>query len=62
MLSIQEIPQLPKIAREVLLAVNLSLKHLQEALASGAGPPHRSSVFYFGAWSSYKICVYYYYY
>jgi hypothetical protein len=37
MLSIQDIPQLSKSAREVLSAIDLVLKCLQEALASGAG-------------------------
>jgi hypothetical protein len=35
MLPIQDIPQLTKSAREVLLVVELLLKRLQEALASG---------------------------
>jgi hypothetical protein len=38
MLPIQGIPQLPKSVREVLPVVGLVLEHLQEALASGAGP------------------------
>jgi hypothetical protein len=37
MLPIQDIPQLPKSAREVLSVVDLILKRLQEALSSGAG-------------------------
>jgi hypothetical protein len=36
-LPIEDIPQLPKIAQEVLLVVNLILKHLQETLASSTG-------------------------
>jgi hypothetical protein len=36
MMPIWDIPQLLKRAREVLSAVDLALKHLQEALASGA--------------------------
>jgi hypothetical protein len=35
---IQDIPQLSKSAQEVLPAVDLTFKRLQEALASGAGP------------------------
>jgi hypothetical protein len=38
MLPIKDIPQLSKSAREVLPAVGLILKRLQEALASSAGP------------------------
>jgi hypothetical protein len=38
MLPVQDIPQLPKLAREVLLVADLILKRLQEALASGAIP------------------------
>jgi hypothetical protein len=38
MLPVQDIQQLPKSAREVLLVVVLILKHLQEALASSASP------------------------
>jgi hypothetical protein len=37
MLPIQDIPQLLKIAREVLPVVHLILKRLQEELASSAG-------------------------
>jgi hypothetical protein len=38
MLPIQDIPQPPKSAREVLPAADLVLKRLQEVLASGTGP------------------------
>jgi hypothetical protein len=38
MLPIQDIPQLLKLAQEVLSVVDLVLKHLQQALASGVGP------------------------
>jgi hypothetical protein len=38
MLSIQDIPQLPKIVQEVLHAVDLILKRLQQVPASDAGP------------------------
>jgi hypothetical protein len=38
MMSIQDIPQLPKWAQEVMSVVDLALKCLQKALASGAGP------------------------
>jgi hypothetical protein len=37
LLPIQDIPQLPKSTRELLSVVDLILKRLQEALASGAG-------------------------
>jgi hypothetical protein len=37
-LPVQNIPQLPKSAREVLPAVDLILQCLQEALASSTGP------------------------
>jgi hypothetical protein len=37
LLSIQDIPQLPKSTQEVLPVVDLILKHLQEALPSGIG-------------------------
>jgi hypothetical protein len=40
MLLVQDIPQLLKSAREVLPAVDLILKRLQEALASSASPWH----------------------
>jgi hypothetical protein len=35
-LLVQDIPQLPKSARKVLLVAGPVLEHLQEALASGA--------------------------
>jgi hypothetical protein len=38
LLSIVDIPKLPKIAREVLPEVTLILEHLQEAMTSDAGP------------------------
>jgi hypothetical protein len=38
LMPVQDIPQLPKSAREVLPVVDLVLKCLQEALASGVGP------------------------
>jgi hypothetical protein len=38
LLPIEDIPELPKTAREVLPMVVLILKCLQEALASGTGP------------------------
>jgi hypothetical protein len=38
MMPVQDIAQLPKWAREVLPVVDLVLKCLEEALASGAGP------------------------
>jgi hypothetical protein len=38
MLPIQDISQLPKTAWEVLPVINLILKRLQEALASGTNP------------------------
>jgi hypothetical protein len=38
LLPIEDVPQLPKIAREVLSVVDLILKRLQEALAFGDGP------------------------
>jgi hypothetical protein len=38
MLPIQNIPELPKSAWEVLPAVDHVLQRLQEMLASGAGP------------------------
>jgi hypothetical protein len=38
MLPVQNIPQHPKSAREVLSAVDLILQRLQEALAPDVGP------------------------
>jgi hypothetical protein len=38
MLPIQDIPQLPKTAKEVMPVVNLILKRLQEALAFDTSP------------------------
>jgi hypothetical protein len=38
LLPVEDIPQLPKTAQEVLPAVALILKCLQEALDSSAGP------------------------
>jgi hypothetical protein len=38
MLPVQDIPQLPKLAREVLIVVGLILERLREAQASGACP------------------------
>jgi hypothetical protein len=38
MLPIQDIPQLPKLTREVLPVADLALNQFQEVLASGADP------------------------
>jgi hypothetical protein len=38
MLPVQDIPQLPKSAQEVLMAAGLLLERLQEAQASDTGP------------------------
>jgi hypothetical protein len=38
MLLVQDIPQLLKSSREVLRVADLSLRHLQEAMGSSAGP------------------------
>jgi hypothetical protein len=51
MMPIQDIPQLPKLAREVLPVAGLILEHLQEALAStpvaSGRPPHHLFILHF---------------
>jgi hypothetical protein len=51
MMPIQDIPQLPKSAREVLPVAGLILEHLQEALGStpvaSGRPPHLLFVLHF---------------